>query len=91
MRRLVLRDGLGRGGMQRRFVQLVKGLNEQGYTDLFLINTRDIWDYKEILSYNIHREFMDRRARGFIFRFINRVKEIKPLWTGGRVASSLGL
>lgn len=78
MRILFLIDGLGRGGMQRRFVQLVKGLNEHGYTDLFLINTRDIWDYKEILGYDIRREFMDRRARGFIFRFINRVKEIKP-------------
>ena len=39
-------DGLGRGGRERRFVQLVKGLNEAGYKDLYLINTRDIIEYK---------------------------------------------
>ena len=53
MRILFMFDGLGRGGRERRFVQLVKGLNEAGYKDLYLINTRDIIEYKEILDYDI--------------------------------------
>lgn len=78
MRILFLIDGLGRGGLQRRFVQLVKGLNDHEYTDLYLINTRDIWDYKEILDYKIHCEFKNRKANGFLCKFIKRVREIRP-------------
>ncbi len=75
---LFLIDGLGRGGRERRFVQLVKGLNAAGYKDLYLINTRDIIDYKEILSFGINYEFMDRKAFDFAVKFIRRIREIKP-------------
>ena len=78
MRILFLIDGLGSGGMQRRFVQLVKGLNEAGYTDLYLINTRDIVGYTEIFDYSINYEFMDRKKLGFAFKFVFRVREINP-------------
>ncbi len=78
MRILFIIDGLGRGGRERRFVQLVRGLNEAGYNELFLINTRNILDYTEILDYEIKYEFMDRKAFGFSFKFIKRVREIKP-------------
>ena len=78
MRILFMFDGLGRGGRERRFVQLVKGLNEAGYKDLFLINTRDIIEYKEIFDYDIHIEFMNRRKKSFIFSLIKRINEIKP-------------
>ena len=39
MKILFLFDGLHRGGRERRFVQLVKGLNEKGYTDLYMISS----------------------------------------------------
>lgn len=71
-------DGLGGGGRERRFVQLVKGLNEAGYKDLYLINTRDIVDYKEIRDYDIHIEFMDRRKPSFYFSLIKRLNELRP-------------
>ncbi len=78
MRILFLFDGLGRGGRERRFVQLVKGLNNAGYNDLYLINTRNILDYTEILNYNINYETMDRKAIGFAVNFIRKLREIKP-------------
>lgn len=71
-------DGLGRGGRERRFVQLVKGLNEEGYKDLYFINTRDIIEYKEILGYDIHVEFIDRHKKGFYKELIHRINEIRP-------------
>lgn len=54
MRILYLFDGLVRGGRERRFVQLIKGLNKVGYNDLYLINTRNIIEYTEIYNYNIN-------------------------------------
>lgn len=78
MRILFLIDGLGRGGRERRFVQLVRGLNEAGYNDLYLINTRNIIDYTEILDYKIKYECMDRKSMSFAIDFIKRIKEIKP-------------
>lgn len=71
-------DGLSRGGRERRFVQLVKGLNDAGYKDLYLINTRDIIEYKEILNYDIHIEFMNRHSKGFYLRLIKWINSIKP-------------
>ena len=78
MRILFMFDGLGRGGRERRFVQLVKGLNEAGYKDLYFINTRDIIEYKEILGYDIHVEFIDRHKKGFYKKLIHRINEIRP-------------
>lgn len=78
MRILFMFDGLGRGGRERRFVQLVKGLNESGYNELYLINTRDIIEYREILDYAIHIEFMDRHKKSFYFSLIKRINEINP-------------
>lgn len=71
-------DGLARGGRERRFVQLVKGLNKFGYTDLFLINTRNIIEYREILDYSIHVEFIDRHKKNFYFKLLKRINEIRP-------------
>ena len=78
MRILFMFDGLGCGGRERRFVQLIKGLNKNEYNDLYLINTRNIIEYEDILSYNIHIEFIDRHKNGFYHSFIKRVNEIKP-------------
>lgn len=78
MRILFMFDGLGRGGRERRFTQLVKGLNKAGFTDLYLINTRDIIDYQEINNYSINIEFIDRRKNNFYYHLIKRINEIKP-------------
>lgn len=78
MRVLYLFDGLARGGRERRFVQLIKGLNKRGYYDLYLINTRNIIEYKEIFNYNIHIEFIDRHKRDFLKSLIERINEISP-------------
>lgn len=71
-------DGLVRGGRERRFVQLVKGLNNAGHNDLYLINTRDIIEYKEIFNYNINVYFLDRHKKGFYFSLIKQINTIKP-------------
>lgn len=78
MRILFMFDGLGCGGRERRFVQLIKGLNKNEYNDLYLINTRNIIEYEEIFDYNIHIELINRHKKGFYYSFIKRINEIKP-------------
>ena len=45
---------------------------------MYLINTRDIIEYREILDYAIHIEFMDRHKKSFYFSLIKRINEINP-------------
>lgn len=78
MRILFMFDGLGRGGRERRFVQLIKGLNKAGFTDLFLINTRNIIEYQDISNYDIQIEYINRKTIKGILSIINQINEIKP-------------
>ncbi len=78
MRILFLFDGVGRGGRERRFVQLVKGLNHAGYNDLYLINTRDLLEYSELQDYNITIEYLNRHQVMFLSRLIKRIRYINP-------------
>ena len=57
---LFIWDGLFLGGMERRFIQLVKGLNKNGYGDLYLLMLRDELAYEEIKDCNIKITILHR-------------------------------
>jgi len=78
MRILFLFDGLHRGGRERRFVQIVKGLNEKGYTDLYMISSLDSITYEEIYNYHINISIISRKEKHFYSRLIKRINEISP-------------
>lgn len=78
MRILFLFDGLHRGGRERRFVQLIKGLNEKGYTDLYMISSLDSITYEEIYNYHINISIISRKEKNFYSRLIKRINEISP-------------
>ena len=78
MKILFLFDGLHRGGRERRFVQLVKGLNEKGYTDLYMISSLDSITYEEIYNYHIIISIISRKEKNFYSRLIKRINEISP-------------
>ena len=78
MKILFLFDGLHRGGRERRFVQLVKGLNEKGYIDLYMISSLDSITYEEIYNYHINISIISRKEKNFYSRLIKRINEISP-------------
>ena len=65
MKILFLFDGLHRGGRERRFVQIIKGLNEKGYTDLYMISSLDSITYEEIYNYQINISIIKRPCKSW--------------------------
>lgn len=81
MRILFLNDSLVGGGKERRFVQLIKGLNERGYNDLHLITLSDINDYPVIYNYNLSVHVVNRKIKWdptMFFKLFRLIKTIKP-------------
>ena len=78
MRILFLIDGLHRGGKERRVVQLIKGLNEKGYNDLYMISSLDSITYEEIYDYHINISIISRKEKKFFPRLIKKINEISP-------------
>ena len=81
MRILFFNDSLVGGGKERRFVQLIKGLNERGHNDLHLISLSDINDYPIIYDYNINLHIVKRKMKwdiGIFFKLIRLIKKINP-------------
>lgn len=78
MRILFICDGLGGGGKERRFVQLVKGLNDNGYGELHLLMIRDELAYRELESYDIKTTYLLRSQSGFFRKFCRYIYALKP-------------
>lgn len=75
---LFILDGLHRGGREQRFVQLIKGLNEKGHKDLYLISSLDCICYPEIYNYDINIIFISRKEKHFYSRLIKSINDISP-------------
>lgn len=75
---LFIWDGLFLGGMERRFIQLVKGLNKNGYGDLYLLMLRDELAYEEIKDCNIKITILHRTKPFFLIKLYKFIKSIKP-------------
>ncbi len=75
---LFIYDGLGGGGKERRFVQLVKGLNDMQYGQLYLLMTRDVLAYKEIEQYNIKITYIQRSCWNFAYKYLKFINSLNP-------------
>ena len=71
-------DGLPLGGKERRFVQLVKGLNQKKYGELHLLMLRDVLAYDYIYQYDIKISVIERSKFGFVTRFYRYINRLKP-------------
>jgi len=81
MRILFFNDSLVGGGKERRFVQLIKGLNERGHNDLHLISLSDVNDYPIIYNYNINLHIVKRNMKwdlSVFFKLFSCIKKINP-------------
>lgn len=81
MRILFVNDSLVGGGKERRFVQLVKGLNERGFDDLHLISFTDVNDYPVIHSYKINLHVVKRLIKWdpvMFYKLFKLIKKINP-------------
>lgn len=78
MRILFVCDGLGGGGKERRFVQMVKGLSERSYGELYIILTRLELAYEELESYPLNIIYLDRHQYGFFYNFYKLINNIRP-------------
>ncbi len=75
---LFLCDGLGGGGKEHRLVQLIKGLNDSRYGELYLIMTRNYVAYREVEKYNIKITYINRFQWNFIFKYLNFINQLQP-------------
>ncbi len=78
MKLLFICDGLGKGGKERRFVQVVKGLSIQTNIEMSLILTRNELQYDEINKYSIDIIYIDRNKNGFCKEYYTQIKDINP-------------
>lgn len=67
MKLLFVLDTFGGGGKERRCLQLIQGLNEKGYEDIFVIIINNEIAYKELLKTNSRLVIIDRKNRGLNF------------------------
>lgn len=74
---LFLIDSLNGGGKERRLVQLIKGLNDRGFNQLYLISLSDINDYPFIINYNVKLIITKRKIKWDPTMFLNLYKLIK--------------
>jgi len=80
MKILFCNDNLKLGGAQRRLVQLILGMNTQGYTDIHVILTNKEIVYNEVLNSTAKFYFLDRNVprRVFYREYKKLLKEINP-------------
>lgn len=74
-------DGLGAGGKERRFVELVKYLHSQGAMDLEVVVMNEKVHYKDLLSVDIPVHYLLRKKRfdpTIFYKFYRLVKKTKP-------------
>lgn len=75
---LFICDGLPLGGKERRFIQLIKGLNQAGYGNLHLLMLRDVLAYDYIHDYRINITVINRNKNGFLKNLYEYIRRIKP-------------
>lgn len=75
---LFICDGLPLGGKERRFIQLVKGLNRKDYGHLYLLMLREVLAYDYIYDYSINIKVIRRDEEGFWGEFYGFIKDLRP-------------
>jgi len=78
---LFLIDSLSGGGKERRLIQLIKGLNDRGFRQLYLISLSDIIDYPFIAEYQVQVKVLKRSIKkdpGMFLKLYREVKNIRP-------------
>ncbi len=75
---LFICDGLGGGGKERRLVQLIKGLNDFHYGELYLLLTRNVVKYKEVEKYNVKITYISRFCWNFVYKYLKFINHIQP-------------
>ena len=75
MRITFIIESFGRGGKERRCLQLIQGLNKAGYSDVQLILVNNNIEYPEIYETSAKIEIIDRKGRGL--SHLQTYKEIK--------------
>ena len=75
MRITFIIESCGRGGKERRCLQLIQGLNKAGYSDVQLILVNNNIEYPEIYETSAKIEIIDRKGRGL--SHLQTYKEIK--------------
>jgi len=80
MKILYLIDALGPGGAERRFVQLIKGLDPERFTTMVVLLT-DIVHYDEIYELDTEVVKLERKVKkdpSIYFRFFSICRRFKP-------------
>lgn len=68
-------DTFGGGGKERRCLQLIQGLNKQGYNDILVVIINDDVAYRELYNTTADVRIIDRKRRGLsIFKTVKEVK-----------------
>ncbi|GHT61935.1 glycosyl transferase group 1 [Bacteroidia bacterium] len=81
MKIFLVLDELAIGGMQRRCLQLVKGLVDKGYNDVHLIIFNNIIEYTDTHNLNIPIHILNRKSHKDIsvfFKLLNLIRTQKP-------------
>lgn len=76
MRISYILDTFGGGGKERRCLQVIQGLNKQGYTDIQVVIVNNGVAYKEVYETTAKIEIIDRKNKG-----LNQIQTAKALYT----------
>jgi glycosyltransferase involved in cell wall biosynthesis len=71
-------DCFGGGGKERRCLQLIQGLNKQGYNDILVVIINDDIAYQELYNTTADVRIIDRKNRGL--SFFKTLKEVRLLF-----------
>ena len=76
MRISYILDTFGGGGKERRCVQVIQGLNRQGYNDIQVVIINNGVAYKELYETTAQIEIIDRKTKG-----LSQIQTAKALYT----------
>lgn len=71
-------DTFGGGGKERRCLQLIQGLNKQGYNDILVVIINDDVAYQELYNTTADVRMINRKNRGL--SFLKTLKELRLLF-----------
>lgn len=81
MKILFLCDNLGKGGKERRMIELIKGLSKYPEVSIELILFKKLIEYPEIYNLNIPLHIIERKPKYTPLTFLNvfkKCREIRP-------------
>lgn len=77
MRIIQILDTFGGGGKERRCLQLIQGLNREGYRDIEVVILKNDIAYHELYDTSAHVHIIDRKEQGLtIFETSRKIKSL---------------